>query len=248
MIYDRQLLLYGPKRNTVLELSEVQRYGTDSFGDPDYVSIYGLRPAEWYAKGIRLLGRTAVECTRDAVADAIGMDIAAAASKLPRPAGALVIDPFAGSANTLVWILRHLPGVRGLGFELDSAVFERTAKNLAALKVSIDLVNTDHSRGLADVVAAPGQLLIIFIAPPWGHALSEDAGLDLRRTSPPIIEILDALIRRFERNPLLCAVQVYERVVAASLDELKARFTWSALHIYPLNKPGKNHGILLGRR
>ena len=77
--YDRRLLLAGEKRNAMLKLWEVQRYGSDSFGDPDYVSIYGLRPPEWYARGIRVLGRTAVECTRDELADAIGADTAALA-------------------------------------------------------------------------------------------------------------------------------------------------------------------------
>ena len=45
--YDRQLLLTGAKRNAVLDLTEVQRYGTESWGDPDYVCIYGLQPPEW---------------------------------------------------------------------------------------------------------------------------------------------------------------------------------------------------------
>jgi hypothetical protein len=35
--YDRQLLLVGAKRNAVLELGEVQRYGTESYRDADYV-------------------------------------------------------------------------------------------------------------------------------------------------------------------------------------------------------------------
>ncbi len=38
MLYDRDLLLGGAKRNAVLELWEVQRYGSDSYGDADYVS------------------------------------------------------------------------------------------------------------------------------------------------------------------------------------------------------------------
>jgi hypothetical protein len=59
--YDRRLLSSGIKRNAVLELWEMRRHGTDGYGDADYVSVYGLRPADWYAKGIRLLGRTAVE-------------------------------------------------------------------------------------------------------------------------------------------------------------------------------------------
>ena len=27
----------------------MQRYGRDSYGDIDYVSVYGMRPADWYA-------------------------------------------------------------------------------------------------------------------------------------------------------------------------------------------------------
>jgi hypothetical protein len=43
-VYDRELLLLGAKRNAVLDLWEVQRYGSDSYGDTDYVSVYGMRP------------------------------------------------------------------------------------------------------------------------------------------------------------------------------------------------------------
>ncbi len=113
--YDRELLLFGAKRNAVLELSEVQRYGMDSYGDPDYVSIYGMRPPDWHAKGARVLGRTAVECTRDGLGDAIGKDVAAIAAPCPDTSGMLVVDPFAGSGNTLYWLLRHLPGALGPG-------------------------------------------------------------------------------------------------------------------------------------
>jgi len=58
LAYDRRLLLEDTKRNVVLDLTEVQRYGIESWGDPDYVCIYGLRPADWYGKGIRIIGRT----------------------------------------------------------------------------------------------------------------------------------------------------------------------------------------------
>src|ERR1700750_2682140 len=61
--YDRWFLL-GEKRNELLALWEVERYGRDNFGDPDYVAIYGLAPREWYARGVRILGRTGGECTR----------------------------------------------------------------------------------------------------------------------------------------------------------------------------------------
>lgn len=247
-MYGRDLLLGGAKRNALLELWEVQRYGTDSYGDGDYVSIYGMRPADWYAKGVRLLGRTAVECTRDRLGDAIGKDVAATAATAPAMAGALVVDPFAGSGNTLYWLLRHLPGARGLGFELDPEVFRLTRRNLEALAWPIDLLNTDYRSGLTEVSVGADQLLITFIAPPWGDALDKTSGLDLRRTTPPITEIVDFLFGSLMENRLLCAIQVYETVHPDSLAELKMRFDWSALRVYGLNAPGENHGILLGTR
>jgi hypothetical protein len=90
---DRAHLLGESKRSDVLALWEVQRYGRDSFGDPDHVSIYGLRPEEWYARGVRLLARTAVECTRDRLADRIGRDIAAAAATAPAVPGSIDSAP-----------------------------------------------------------------------------------------------------------------------------------------------------------
>jgi hypothetical protein len=59
-VYDRTLLLHGPRRNEMLSLAEIEQYGLDSFADADYVSIYGMPPREWYRHGIRLLGRTEV--------------------------------------------------------------------------------------------------------------------------------------------------------------------------------------------
>jgi hypothetical protein len=246
--YDRQLLLVGAKRNAVLELGEVQRYGTESYRDADYVSIYGMRPDDWYAKGIRLLGRTVVECTRDRLGDAIGTDVAATAATAPATAGTLVIDPFAGSGNTLFWLLRHLPGAKGLGFELDAGVYRVTRRNLALLGLPIEIVNAGYKSGLADVSAAVDRLLVIFIAPPWGDALDTTSGLDLRRTTPPTGEIVDFLLHRFGQNRLLSAIQVHETVDPVSLAELKRRFDWSALRVYGLNAPGENHGVLLGTK
>jgi hypothetical protein len=109
-------------------------------------------------------------------------------------------------------------------------------------------VNTDYLSGLAGATVPADHLLITFIAPPWGDALSKASGLDLRRTTPPITEILDFVVHRFGQNRLLCAIQVHETVDPVSLAELKPGFDWSALRVYGLNTPGENHGILLGTR
>src|SRR6201981_3209102 len=141
-VHERALLLHGCKRNEVLSLGEIEQYGLDSFGNTDYVSIYGMPPREWYGCGICLLGRTVVECTGDALGDRIGRDVASVAACMPSNQF-VVIDPFAGSCNTLFWILRHLPDSEGIGFESDAKVFELTHRNLTVLGQRIEVVNGD---------------------------------------------------------------------------------------------------------
>jgi hypothetical protein len=242
--YDRWLLL-GEKRNELLALREVQQYGRDSFGDPDYVTIYGFTPAEWYARGVRILGRTAVECTRDRLAGLIGRDVAVVARAAPAAAPPMVIDLFAGSGNTLYWIKRHTGARRGLGFERDDAVFELTRKNLSAVALGVDLRHDSYDHGLRTLAEPDENLLIVFVAPPWGHALSEASGLDLRRTQPPVAEVLDITTGILGQHNLLFAVQVHETVEPHSLADVTARFPWSAMKVYDINAAGQNHGLLL---
>jgi 16S rRNA G966 N2-methylase RsmD len=245
-IHDRAYLLSDEKRNDVLALSEVQRYGSDSFGDPDYVTIYGLRPAEWYARGVRLLGRTAVECTRDALADRMGRDVAAVARSAPGVSGTVVVDPFAGSANTLYWLTRHLRAARAVGFELDPGVYEATRRNLTLADLGVTLRRTGHDAGLRALPISADELLVVFVAPPWGDALDAVTGLDLRHTQPPVPAIIDLVARTFSSRKVMLATQVYEKVVAASLAEAAARCEWSQLETYDIDAPGHNHGLLLG--
>ena len=47
-------------------------------------------------------------------------------------------------------------------------------------------------------------------------------------------------------GPLLCAVQVFERTDEASLAAVGDRFEEWSLRSYRLNRPGANHGVLLG--
>lgn len=246
-VYDRALLLHGSKRNRVLSLAEVEQYGLDSFGDAYYVSIYGMQPREWYQRGIRLLGRTAVECTRDALGKRIGLDIASVAARMPSNEF-VVVDPFAGSCNTLFWILRHLPNSAGIAFESDPQVFELTRRNLVALHESIELFHDDYVRLFEERRVPEDRGIVAFIAPPWGTALDEVQGLDLRRTTPPISEVIEHVVDRFPKHKMLFATQVYEKICTPSLIQVQARFDWSELRIYDINEKGRNHGILLGTK
>jgi hypothetical protein len=108
------------------------------------------------------------------------------------------------------------------------------------------MVNTDYVRGLAGVTVSDGQLVVVSVAPPWGEALHRSSGLDLRRTTPPIPDILDVFAAHFSRARLLFAIQIHETLDPASASEVLDRFSWSRTYIYDLNHPGQNHGIVLG--
>ena len=245
--YDRASLLYGSKRNKVLNLVEIEQYGLDSFADTDYVSIYGTPPREWYRRGIRVLGRTAVECTRDELGDRIGLDVASITAGMPSDRF-VVIDLFAGSCNTLFWILRHLPNSEGIAFESDPQVCELTRRNLEALGLRMELIQGDYVK-LLDQRRVPEDLgIVAFVAPPWGSALDEVYGLDLRRTTPPMSEVIERIARQFSNHNLLFVTQIYEKVSAPSLTQLQTLFDWTELRLYDINQKGRNHGVLLGTK
>lgn len=197
--YDRALLLHGAKRNEVLTLAEVEQYGLDAFGRAEYLSIYGMPPREWYHRGIRLLGRTAVECTRDALADPIGRDIAAVA-RLSPTGSFLAVDPFAGSCNTLYWILRHVPASEGLAFELDPQVFDLTRRNVATLDRRIELIHGDYASLIERRPIPADRALILFVAPPLGQGAGRGPG-----TGPSKHDAADRGGHRVPRAPVLDA-------------------------------------------
>ena len=205
-------------------------------------------PSEWYARGIRLLGRTAVECTRDALGNRIGRDVAAVAAMRASRAPIVVIDPFAGSCNTLYWILRHIPDASGIACEFDPQVHALTKANIAQLDQEIALIQGDYQSMLTHLDVPPGRDLIAFVAPPWSTALDESLGLDLRRTAPPIIDIVQSIASKYHDRRILFAIQVYENLNMESLAVVQAGLDWSELSIYDLNAEGRNHGVLLGAK
>jgi 16S rRNA G966 N2-methylase RsmD len=245
-IYERTFLLSQEKRDQIMELWEVQKYGVDSFSDSNYVCIYGMSPAEWYERGIRLLARTTIECVRDSLGELIGKDVAKVLQDASSATKFTVIDPFAGSCNSLYWILRLVRNSRGIAFEIDKSVFEATKKNLSSLDIDIELVNGDYSTLLRNYRFPVDCFIVVFVAPPWGDALNGTAGLDLRRTNPPVTEIVDYVDGVYNENPILWVTQVHQTVVATSLADLKKRFDWSAMRIYDINVEGMKHGVLLG--
>jgi hypothetical protein len=157
----------------------------------------------------------------------------------------VILDPFAGSCNTLFWILQHLPNSEGIAFESDPQVFNLTRRNLAILNqrtISHIAVMRNSSRS----VACPRIEVSLPSSPRRGALLDELQGLDLCRTAPAISEIIEELVLRFSKHKMISAIQVYEKVSAPSLNQIRTMLDWNALRIYDINEKGRNHGILLG--
>jgi len=246
--YDRNFLLSPAKRNQIVELWEVEKFGRDSFGDPDAVALYGMRPAEWYAKGVRILARTTLEAVRDPLGNRIGADVARVAAMTPQGTLFGVVDCFAGSCNGLYSILRHLPRTEAIGFEFEPVIFEMSARNIASLGLPIRLFSGDYRQLLRVHRFPAGRRIVAFLAPPWAEALSAETGLDLGSTKPPIAEIVADIESAYPDTPILYVVEVHERLVPAPFAALRAGFEWSELSIYDLAGPTGRHGVLLGTR
>ena len=246
--YDRDFLLSSGKRNEVMALWEVEKFGIDSFGDPDDVSIFGMRPAEWFARGVRLLARTTLEAVRDQLGAVIGKDVArrVAAAPVGTPFG--VIDPFAGSCNGLYWVLRHVPNAIARGFELDETVFTLTSRNLTVLGLNrqIELIQGDYGQLIGQHIFPSDHHLVVCVGPPWGDALTSSAGLDLGRTRPPVGEIVDDFERVYHANPVLYVIEAHERLVPEPLAALRRKFTESDLQIYDVAAPHGRRAMLFG--
>jgi hypothetical protein len=205
-----------------------------------------MRPAEWYARGVRLLARTTLEAVRDRLGAMIGQDVARRIAKVPAGTPFGVIDPFAGSCNGLYWVLRHVPNATARGFELDETVFALTSRNLALLDRSIELLQGDYRQLINQRPFPSDHHLIVCLGPPWGDALTASAGLDLARTKPPVGEIVDDFERVYPRNPVLYVVEAHERLVLESLQALRRKFAESDLQIYDVAAPHGRRAMLFG--
>jgi len=181
--------LLGPKRNQTLTLDEVRDAGLVFFNDPEGLAYYGMPPSDWYARGIRILGRTSIEATPDITAAPIARTVA---KTVGPPAG--VVDLFAGSGNLMLHIARAL-GAPALGMEVDENVHAHTEANFARLGLEgVEVRHADWESFFDAPVDVPTSVYVV--SPPWGEGFSFAEGLDLTRTSPPVPHILDTIAAR----------------------------------------------------
>jgi hypothetical protein len=191
--------LLGPRRYDVLGLDEIVETGRILFGDPDGMSFYGLPPADWYARGVRLLGRTCVEATPDVTARPLARTVRTLLGRCP---GAGVVDLFAGSGNLMLHVAQEL-SAQACGLDADEAVWRQTNANLRVTGAAADVRYGDWLSYFADPLSV--DITVYVLSPPWGSAFSFATGLDIARTEPPIPLIVDTIAAR-DRSPRRYAV------------------------------------------
>src|SRR5262249_37552437 len=174
------------------------------------VRLYGMPPREWYQRGVRILARTCLEAVKDPLGNKIGSDLAEVVSRATGDPPIGIVDPFAGSCNGLYSMLRHLPGSKGIGFELDAKVFELTSRNIAHLKAPIQVLEGSYKDLVRKHRHPSDHLVVVFLGPPWGDALKPETGLHLDQTKPPILEIVRDFETVYGSQAVLYATEVHE--------------------------------------
>jgi hypothetical protein len=182
----------------------------------------------WYALGVRISGRTAVEVTRDAQAQFL----ARAATQTLQEHGhrvRVVVDPFVGSGNLLYHLLRATGAERGIGVDADPGVLALTRRNFARLRrlgrtggASIELRDGDWAQSVAFSYDDP---TVVIVAPPWGPAYGED-GLDLRKSTPPVPGLLAEISAGAGgRGSIFALVHTVPHVVEESVEEIRGSYS-----------------------
>ena len=210
--------LLGPLRNQVLTTDQLCEAGRLICGRPEGLSLYGIPAPEMEAKGIWLLGRTTIECSKDPHPATVANVVAELQAALPTTDGdAMIVDLFCGSGNFGHHLGQRL-GHPVYASELDPVVYEATRNNLDRIGSTIEL----HLIGYRDLLGrlpARGDRDTYVIEPPWGLALTPD-GLDLTLTSPPVPEILNDIRRSRRGVPCLVVIKTNDRIAHDSLNVL----------------------------
>ncbi|MFF4590708.1 RsmD family RNA methyltransferase [Streptomyces sp. NPDC001388] len=206
--------LLGDLRTTTLSGEQLCEAGRLIYGRPEGLSLYGVPAPEMESAGIRLLGRTTIECCVDEYATAVADVIAAYHATLSGDHKPLLMDLFCGSGNFSHPLATRL-GTTAYAAELDPEVHAATAHNLKQVGAPTELFLGDY-RDLLGKHPARGHRDTFFVEPPWGPAFTPE-GLDLTRTSPPVPEILDDISRARDGIPCLVVIKTNDQIAHDSL-------------------------------
>ncbi len=222
----RQQYLSPPLSTRKLRLRETRQAAGRLSGDRNDLRLFGLSTIAWYLLGVRIVGRSVIEATRDPQA----RFLARAVAQTLREHGheiSDVIDPFVGSGNVLYHLVKETGAKRGIGVELDPAICRLTSRNFEVMRRSLQLRGVEiriHPGDWSLCRAFLGERpTLIHIGPPWGDAFTAE-GLDLRATQPPIKAILAEIEQAAGDAPIFAAISAFPKVVAESVSEILAGY------------------------
>jgi 16S rRNA G966 N2-methylase RsmD len=196
--------LIGAARTRVLTGDELVQASRLIYGCPEVLSVYGVPAPQMTGRGLRLLGRTTIECSVDSHCAEFAEAFAVHLDNEPQVTPGFVADLFCGSGN-FGWHLGKRLDLPVFAAELDPTVYAATQRNFQIMGISVHLSHTDYRDLLNNLPAhRPGDIYIV--EPPWGDALTE-RGLNLEATAPPVPEILTAIRASRTSQPCLIVVQ-----------------------------------------
>jgi Conserved hypothetical protein 95 len=206
--------LLGGSRTRVLDGSELVAAGRLIYGRPEGFAVYGVPSPQMAARGLRLLGRTTIECSVDTYVMPIADLLADADLGVPIATGGFVADLFCGSGNIGFHLGRRL-GKPVYASELDPAVYAATRHNIDVLGIDVELNLMDY-RDLLGKLPTSGDADVYVVEPPWGPAFTAN-GLDLACTTPPIPEILRDILRSRQDRPCVVVIKTNDQIANDSL-------------------------------
>jgi hypothetical protein len=204
-------------RNKELSLEEILQAGHALYGNPHAMRLYGRSPVEYFPLGVRLLGRTAVECCIDQRAEFLAEEACRATQSLFPGERPLVVDLFAGTCNLLFHIARRLNATAALGFEKDDTVFALTRRNLRLVRAPLELCHGDYVEHLFKVANHHGGPVVFIVSPPWGSGFDYNRGLDLCRTQPPVNQVVDHIREWFLHRSHVVMIQTHHQTLVSSI-------------------------------
>ncbi|WP_250401554.1 hypothetical protein [Streptomyces cellostaticus] len=205
-------------------MAELERAGLAFCGAPDGIGLYGMPAGDWYAAGVRIAGRTCVEAALNGPSRRVAETVRRSLAPVTTLDRIGVVDLFAGSGNLMLHV-RDVLGTSCVGMDADPVVFELTRGNFGVLDLPASMRLGSWASYFLDPLPDVDATLFV-LAPPWGPAFSFDRGLDLRRTNPPVGELVEHITRsdRSGRRFAVIQLPVHEPVVAASVRELTKRY------------------------
>jgi hypothetical protein len=238
--------LLGEKRSVVLSLDEIRRVGEEFYEDPEGLQLYGMRPQSYYEIGVRITGRTAIECSNDIRAVGQAQAVRDVLSRAFSGTNPSAVDLFTGSGNSLYHLAGNTNAVAIVGFELDDTVYELTRENFEKIHFQALFEQGSYQALLRPEILPRENPCVVLVAPPWGAAFSFAGGLDLRRTNPPVHEILSSVRERLPHHELIFVIQTHERMVAESVAVVTAgRTVYAQGVIHASARPERNQGYII---